>query len=70
MVHVRLPPAGGDPSPHSCQQEVKHAVLSHGNAGGVGKVNEPPHHLGADVTQSHLRGTALFETAGEHGFEV
>lgn len=49
---------------------MQHTFLSHCDAGGVGKVNEPSHHLGANIAQGDLRGVALFEAAGEHGPEV
>lgn len=56
--------------PHSSQKNVQHTFLSHCDVRGVGKVNEPSHHLGANITQGDLRGVALFEAAGEHGSEV
>lgn len=56
--------------PHCSQKNMQDTLLSHGDVGSVGKVNEPSHHLGADVTQGDLRGTTLFEAAGEHGSEV
>ena len=56
--------------PHSSQENVQHTLLPHGNVGSVGKVNEPSHHLGADIAQGDLRGATLFEAAGEHGSEV
>lgn len=49
---------------------MQHALLPHRNVGGVGKVDESPQHLGADVPQGHLGGGALPEAAGEHGSEV
>lgn len=56
--------------PHSGQEKVQHALLSHRNAGRVGKIYESFHHLGADITQRDLWGATLFEAAGEHGSEV
>lgn len=56
--------------PHSSQEKVQHTLLSHCNAGGVGKIYESFHHLGADIAQCDLWGATLFEAAGEHGSEV
>lgn len=49
---------------------MQHALLPHRDAGGVGKVYEPLHHLRADVAQRDLGRAALPEAAGEHGSEV
>lgn len=49
---------------------MQHTLLSHSDARRISKVNESPHHLGADITQSHLRRCALFKAAGEHGLEI
>ena len=57
-------------SPHRTQQNMQHAVLPHGDAGGVGKVDELPHHQGAGVAQCDLGCAALLEAAAEHGSEV
>lgn len=56
--------------PHGCQKNMQHTLLSHGDAGGVGKVNESSYHLRADITQGDLWGVTLFEAAGEHGPEI
>lgn len=57
-------------SPHGSQQKVQHALLSHGDAGRVGEVDQSSHHLGAHVAQGDLGGAALFEAPREHGSEV
>lgn len=49
---------------------MQHTLLPHRYAGGVGKVNEPSHHLGANISKGDLCGMALSEVAGEHGSEV
>lgn len=49
---------------------MQHALLPHRDAGGVGEVDEPLHHLRADVAQRDLGRSALPEAAGEHGSEV
>lgn len=64
------PPSFPSALPHSSQEEVQHALLPHRDVGGVGKVYEPPQHLGADVAQRDLGGRTLPEAAGEHGSEV
>lgn len=40
--------------PHGGQKKMQHTLLSHGDVGSVGKVNESSHHLGADVSQRDL----------------
>lgn len=49
---------------------MQHALLTHRDVGGVGKVYESPQHLGTDVAQRDLGGRTLPEAAGEHGSEV